>query len=82
MQKRAVYGMIPFSLKMMDGKRKKIIGLRGWSCQKLDFSKNPFSFNSYVYLQNENFLQIQKRCGLGGDFYGFTRPHKVEKFKG
>ena len=33
-------------------------------------------------LQNEKFRQFRKRCGFGGDFYVFTRPHKVEKFKG
>ncbi|GEM_PF-2517544 len=61
--------------------REKIIGLGRWSCQKLDFSKAPFP-ESYVHLQNKKFRKFQKRRGFGGDFYVFTRPHKVENFKG
>ena len=33
-------------------------------------------------LQNEKFRQFRKQCGFGGDFYVFTLPHKIEKFKG
>ena len=35
-----------------------------------------------MYLQNENFRQFRKRCGFGGDFYVFTRPHKLKILRG
>ena len=80
MQKCAVYAYDAFQFED-DGLVKEAIGLGKWSCQKLDFSRVPFS-ESYVRLQNENFRQFRKRYGFGGDFYVFTRPHKVENFKG
>ena len=33
-------------------------------------------------LQNEKFRQFRKRCGFGGDFYVFTRPHKLKILRG
>ena len=59
MQKCAVYAYDAFQFED-DGFVKEAIGLGSWSCQKLDFSKIPFS-KSYVYLQNENFRQFRKR---------------------
>lgn len=81
MQKCAVYAYDAFQFEDDGWIKEKLIGLGSWSCQKLDFFKIPFS-KSYVPLHNENFRQFRKRCGFGGDFYVFTRPHKVEKFRG
>ena len=82
MQKCAVYAYDAFQFEDDGLIKEKIIGLGSWSCQELDFSKRFYSIGNYVCLQNENFRQFRKRCGFGGDFYVFTRPHKVEKFKG
>ena len=81
MQKCAVYAYDAFQFED-DGFVKEAIGLGSWSCQELDFAKRFYSSGSYVRLQNEIFRQFRKRRGFGGDFYVFTRPHKVENFKG
>ena len=81
MQKCTVYAYDAFQFED-DGFVKEAIGLGSWSCQELDFAKRFYSSGSYVRLQNEIFRQFRKRRGFGGDFYVFTRPHKVENFKG
>ncbi len=82
MQKCAVYAYDAFQFEDDGWFKEKLVGLGNWSCQELDFSPLSFPSGSYVHLQNENFRQFRKRRGFGGDFYVFTRPHKVEKFKG
>lgn len=82
MQKCAVYAYDAFQCEDDGWIKEKLERLGNWSCQELDFSPLSFPSGSYVRLQNEKFRQFRKRCGFGGDFYVFTRPHKVEKFKG
>ena len=82
MQKCAVYAYDAFQFEDDGWIKEKLIGLGSWSCQKLDFSKRPFSLDSYVRLQNENFRKFQERHGFGDDFYVFTQPHEVENFNG